>query len=109
MSDCIFCKIAKHEMPKDFTYESKEVMAFPDIHPLRPIHLLVVPKKHIGDFIDMQDNQVCQEMRKVIQKLVRENKLTDRGYRLVINGGGAQIIDHLHIHILGPIGQKEAM
>ena len=109
MNKCIFCKIAKHEMPKEFTYESENVMAFPDIYPLRPIHLLVLPKKHIEDFVDFEDQKVWEEMQTVIKKLIKENKLDKNGYRLGVNGGGAQIIDHLHIHILGPVKRTEKM
>ena len=108
-NSCIFCKIAAHEIPKEFTYESENVMAFPDISPLRPVHLLVMPKKHVKDFIDFDDNTVWQEMQTVIKKLVRDNKLDQNGYRLGVNGGGAQLIDHLHVHILGPVTRKDSM
>lgn len=109
MPNCIFCKIAKHEVPKDFTYESEEVMAFPDIHPLRPVHLLVMPKKHFPDFMDFTADSVLKEMREVIQKLVKKNGLEKKGYRIGINGGGAQLIDHLHVHILGPVKRTDVM
>lgn len=109
MENCIFCKIANHEIPKEFTYESEKVMAFPDIHPLRPVHLLVMPKKHVRDFLDFNDVQVFEEIQRVIKKLIRENKLDKNGYRLGVNGGGAQLIDHLHIHILGPVKRTESM
>lgn len=109
MENCIFCKIAKHEIPKDFTYESDNVMAFPDIHPLRPVHLLVMPKKHFADFLDFEDIKIWQEMERVIKKLIKANKLEKKGYRLGVNGGGAQLIDHLHVHILGPVKRLESM
>ena len=109
MSDCIFCKIAKHEIPKDFTYESKNVMAFPDIYPLRPVHLLVMPKKHIADFVDFGDDTTWKEMRDVIKKLISDSGLNRKGYRLGLNGGGAQLIDHVHMHILGPVKKTEKM
>lgn len=109
MKDCIFCKIAKHEIPKDFTYESKNVMAFPDIYPLRPVHLLVMPKEHIADFIDFEGDTIWKEMRDVIKKLIADNGLDRKGYRLGLNGGGAQLIDHVHMHILGPVKRTEKM
>ena len=109
MSECIFCKIGNHEMPKDFTYESEHVMAFPDIHPLRPVHLLVMPKKHIKDFLDFEEPAIWKEMQDVIKKLIKDNNLGVKGYRLGINGGGAQLIDHLHVHILGPVKRMESM
>lgn len=109
MSDCIFCKIAKHEVTKEFAYEDEDVMAFADIHPIKPVHLLIMPKKHIGDFMDLRNNSLLEKVRQVAQKLVKDNKLEDSGYRLVVNGGGAQIIYHLHVHLVGPIGKAVKM
>lgn len=96
-------------MPKEFTYESDKIMAFPDIHPLRPVHLLVMPKKHIKDFLDFEDTGTWKELQDVIKKLIKDNNLDTRGYRLGVNGGGAQLIDHLHVHILGPVKRTESM
>ncbi len=109
MKDCIFCKIANKEIPKEFTYEDEEVMVFPDIHPVKPIHLLVMPKKHVPDFLDLDDNALLGKIKKVIQNMVRQQGLANKGYRLVVHGGGAQVIDHLHIHLLGPIGKMAKM
>ncbi|MBI1982368.1 MAG: HIT domain-containing protein [Candidatus Levybacteria bacterium] len=109
MSDCIFCKIANREVPKEFTYEDSDVMVFPDINPVKPIHLLIMPKKHIRDFSELADNSLLDKLRIVIQRMIKEQKLENRGYRLVVNGGGAQIIDHLHIHLLGPLGKAASM
>lgn len=104
MDECIFCKISKHEVPKEFTYEDDEVMVFPDINPIKPIHLLVVSKKHIPDFSQIKDLE--RKMFETVRNVIKEKGLSEGGYRLVINGGGAQVIDHLHIHVLGPMGQK---
>lgn len=109
MNSCIFCKIAKHELPKEFTYESDDVMAFPDIHPLRPVHLLIMPKKHIPDFVDFIGGDVLHELVYVAQKLIKEQGLETKGYRIGINGGGAQLIDHLHMHIIGPVKRTDTM
>ncbi|EKD65009.1 MAG: hypothetical protein ACD_50C00217G0001 [uncultured bacterium] len=106
MNDCIFCKIANKEIAKEFSYEDDDVMVFPDIHPVAPIHLLIVPKKHIADFLALEDAGLWGKMREIIQKMIREQQIEDKGYRLVVNGGGAQIIDHLHIHLMGKIGSK---
>jgi histidine triad (HIT) family protein len=106
MENCIFCKIANKEIAKDFTYEDEDIMVFPDIHPVAPIHLLIVPKRHIRDFGDLRDDTLLGKLREVIQNMIKEQKIQDKGYRLVVNGGGAQIIDHLHIHLMGKIGQK---
>ncbi len=109
MKDCIFCKIARHEIPKDFAYEDTEVMAFADIDPIKEIHILIVPKKHIKDFIDIKDEGLMTKLKNVGQKIIKEQKLEAKGYRIVVNGGGAQIIDHLHLHIIGPLGKAVKM
>jgi len=103
---CVFCKIRDRIIPKEFTYEDKDVMVFPDINPVAPVHLLIVPKEHIVDFLDLKDSALWDKLRIVIQNMIREQKIQDKGYRLVVNGGGAQIIDHLHIHLMGRIGRK---
>jgi len=107
--DCIFCKIAKHEIPKEFSYEDKFVMAFPDINPIAKVHILVMPKKHTNDFLMINDEGLMDKLVGVVQKLITDNKLEDKGYRVVINGGGAQIIDHVHFHLIGPLGKKVSM
>ncbi len=109
MEDCIFCKIRDRIIPKEFTYEDNSVMVFPDIYPIRPVHLLIVPKKHIKDFLDLDDKNLLEKLRKVSQKMIRKFELENKGYRLGMNGGGAQIIDHLHIHLLGPLGKAVSM
>ena len=103
---CIFCKIAKKEIAKEFTHEDDDVMVFPDIHPVAPLHLLIVPKKHISEFLELDDAVLFNKMRAVIHKLIKEYKIEKKGYRLIINGGGAQLIDHLHIHLMGRIGKQ---
>lgn len=116
MKDCIFCKIAEHEIPKDFTYEDDEIMAFRDINPIKEIHILVMPKRHLEDFLNIEDEALpagrqglMDKLKIVAQKIIKEQKLENRGYRIVINGGGAQIIDHLHLHIIGPLGKSVKM
>lgn len=105
--DCVFCKIRDRVIPKEFTYEDEDVMVFPDIHPLKPVHLLVVPKKHIEDFLDFNDQELIPKVKKVINKMVKEQGLDSKGYRVSINGGGAQIVRHTHFHVLGPISQTD--
>lgn len=105
MKDCIFCKIATKEIPKEFTYEDEDIMVFPDIHPIKPVHLLIVPKKHIVDFKDVSDVALYSKVGSVIQTMILEQKLGDKGYKIIVNGGGAQIVDHLHFHLVGPVGK----
>ena len=106
---CVFCKIRDRIIPKEFTYEDKDIMVFPDINPIAPVHLLIMPKEHIEDFLMIKDKGLMIKLTKIIQKMTKEQKLQNKGYRLVVNGGGAQIIDHLHIHLIGKIGQKVKM
>lgn len=104
--DCIFCKIANHEMPKEFVFEDEDVMVFPDINPIMETHLLVVPKKHLKDFLELEDDSLTNKLRSVLQRVAKEKGLEASGYRIIANGGGAQIIDHLHFHLIGPMGHK---
>lgn len=104
MEDCLFCKFADHSVAKVFNYEDDDVMVFADIHPIKPTHLLIVPKKHINSFSHLDDDIILGKVRKVIQNMVKENGLEGKGYRIVVNGGGAQAIDHLHFHLTGPWG-----
>lgn len=106
MDNCLFCKFANKTLEKEFTYEDKDIMVFPDIHPIKPIHLLVVLKKHVGDFLDLEIEDL-EKISKIIKKIVKDKKLEDKGYRLGINGGGAQIIEHLHVHLMSPFGKQE--
>ncbi len=119
MNDCIFCKIRDRIIPKEFTYEDEDIMVFPDIHPLKPIHLLIMPKKHIEDLLMMNDPHFAKASRgrevlmmkltKVIGEMIKKFGLENKGYRVVANGGGAQIINHLHFHLLGPLGKSVSM
>ena len=102
MKNCLFCKIINKEVPSDIIYEDEKVIAFKDIHPKAPIHLLIVPKKHIPsvDHLEMEDKTLMGELILTAQKIAREKKL--KGYRLQINVGrpAGQLIDHLHLHLL---------
>ena len=109
MKNCIFCKIRDRVIPKEFAYEDEEVMVFPDINPIKPIHMLVIPKKHIEDFLDVDDHILWGKLKKIAQKMVKKFKLENKGYRVGVNGGGAQIIRHLHIHLIGPLGKDASM
>jgi histidine triad (HIT) family protein len=105
MNTCVFCKIRDGVIEKKFDYEDKDVMVFPDINPAKPVHILIVPKKHIEDFIDLQDSKLIIKIKKTIDYVVKKN-LKHKGYRVLVNGGGAQIINHLHFHIIGPIDKN---
>src|SRR2546430_12100662 len=109
MGDCIFCKIATKEITKDFLYEDEDVMVFPDIHPVRPIHLLIIPKKHITDLLAVESPVLFEKLFIVVKKMILEHELTQKGYRVTINGGGAQIVQHLHIHLVGPMSKIDKL
>lgn len=109
MDNCVFCKIARKEIPKEFTYEDEDIMVFPDISPSKPIHLLILPKKHFEDFSDISDPVLIQKLWKTAQLMIGQMGLYKKGVRILINAQGAQIVPHLHIHLLGPLGKAVAM
>lgn len=102
MKDCIFCKIVSGKIKKQFIYQDEFVAVFPDIHPQKPIHLLIIPKKHVKEFYEVEEKELFMHIGSAIQKMIDQNKLQNKGYRIEINGGGAQDVDHLHFHLLGP-------
>lgn len=110
MGDCIFCKIAVGEIPAKKCFEDDLVIAFHDIHPLRPTHVLVIPKRHIVSLtnVGLEDEPVLGRMLSIAQKIAVEHG-SDDGFRCIINTGrvGGQEVPHLHLHILGgsePVG-----
>lgn len=109
MENCIFCKIARQEIPATFIYQDDEVMVFKDIHPVKPFHVLIVPKMHIEDTGAVEEVALFGKLFGVAQKIIEQEKLNGNGYRISINGGGAQFIDHLHIHLMAPVTKTAQM
>ena len=112
MSDCIFCKIANGEIPSTKLYEDDDMIIIKDLNPQAPVHLLLIPKEHYANIIEMSDAQ-AQTLAKCIKKL---STLTDQlglqnGFRLVSNKGadGCQSVGHLHIHRLGGCKLSDTM
>jgi histidine triad (HIT) family protein len=105
MEDCIFCRIAKGEVKSKVIYQDEQAIAFPDINPKAPVHILVVPRKHIVCVSDLAENEepLMGHLVNIANRLARENGISTSGYRLVINCGpeGGQIVPHLHVHLLG--------
>ncbi len=103
--DCIFCKIAAGEIPSTKVYEDDKVLAFKDINPLAPIHILVIPKTHIesASEITADNSAVVAHIFEVIAKIAKEQGIDKDGFRVVSNCGenGCQSVKHLHFHILG--------
>lgn len=103
--DCIFCKIAKGEIPAEIIYQDELMVAFRDIRPQAPTHLLVIPKEHIATINDLtsKHQELVGKMILCGQKLAREANLDQSGYRLVFNcnENGGQEVYHIHLHLLG--------
>jgi histidine triad (HIT) family protein len=103
--DCIFCKIANGEIKSDIVYQDETVVAFPDINPKAPVHLLIIPRKHIECVADLttDEEKLMGQLVSVANKLAQQQGISKSGYRLVINCGphGGQIVPHIHIHLLG--------
>ena len=106
--DCLFCKIITKEIKSNIVYESDDLIVFPDIHPAADLHLLIVPKENIGGIreIGKENGDLLTKVYQVAFKLVEENNLTDGPYRVLVNGGKAQHIPHLHFHLLGGVWKK---
>jgi histidine triad (HIT) family protein len=104
-NDCVFCKIIAGEIPSQLLYQDEEIVAFPDIHPLTPIHILIVPKKHIPSLLEVEPDEapLIGRMALLAKRLAGEKGIAERGFRLVINSGleGGQVVPHLHLHLLG--------
>ncbi len=103
MQDCIFCKIVRRELPAKIVHESDNVLAFLDIHPLADIHILIIPKKHIGEISELtaEHGSLLTEIYQIVNILVDENNLKNNAYRVLVSGGKAQDVPHLHFHLLG--------
>ena len=103
--NCIFCKIIAKEIPGELLYQDNLVTAFRDIQPAAPIHILIVPNKHIPSINEVapEDEALIGHLHLVAQKLALEEGIAERGYRLVINTGdeGGQVVYHLHMHLMG--------
>ncbi|MBU5675666.1 histidine triad nucleotide-binding protein [Alkaliphilus sp. MSJ-5] len=106
MSNCIFCRIIEGEIPSTLVYENEHVIAFEDINPEAPTHLLIVPKKHIPTTMDVMEEDgkiIMPEIFAAIGHLARQFDLEQEGFRIVNNCGsnGGQTVNHLHFHLLG--------
>ena len=104
MSDCLFCRIVRGEIPSQKVYEDEDILAFKDIRPLAPVHFLVIPKRHIESLATSteDDAALLGRLLAVVPKIAREQGATD-GFRTIINTGrvGGQEVYHLHIHVIG--------
>lgn len=103
MSDCLFCKMVAGDIQPDVVYEDKDVLAFRDINPRAPTHILVIPKRHIATLNDLDDSELAGKLLQTVSRLARQLELSEDGYRVVVNcnENGGQEVFHLHLHLLG--------
>jgi histidine triad (HIT) family protein len=103
MDDCIFCKIAKGTIPAKRLAEDAEMVAFPDIDPQAPVHVLVVPKQHVPSLHEVKDWGLVGRMHAMALRVARDLGIADSGFRVLINTGadGVQTVAHVHLHLLG--------
>ena len=104
MEDCIFCKIINGDIPSEKVYEDESVLAFKNIHPAAPIHVLVIPKKHIKSLLEVtnEDSEVISHIYEVINKIAKDMNIEEDGFRVIVNCGkdAGQEVMHLHFHLL---------
>ncbi|MDH7481363.1 MAG: histidine triad nucleotide-binding protein [Armatimonadota bacterium] len=105
MEGCIFCKIVQREIPAQVVYEDEAILAFKDVNPVAPVHVLIIPKEHIAGVLSLnqEHSEIIKGIWLVIPKLAQELGIADRGFRVVVNSGPAagQSVPHLHFHLLG--------
>ena len=112
MEDCIFCKIIRKEIPSEIVYEDEKVIAFKDVNPAAPIHILVVPKKHIETLLDVkdEDSELISYIYQIINKIAKDEGFAENGFRVIVNCGkdSGQEVMHIHFHVLGgkKLGEK---
>lgn len=105
MADCIFCQIANHEIPATIVHEDEQIIAFEDIDPQAPVHVLLVPKKHIHTLVELKEHEseILQQLLMTAKTIAKMKNLEHRGFRIVVNCNpdGGQTVYHLHVHLLG--------
>ena len=102
---CIFCQIVEGKIPSENLYQDEDVLAFRDINPQAPVHILIIPRKHIDSMADIkpEDEALITKMMKIANELAVKEGISENGYRLVTNcrEQGGQLVGHLHLHLLG--------
>ena len=105
MSDCLFCKIVKGDIPADIVYQDDNIIAFRDLNPQAPVHFLVIPKKHISTINDIQveDAELIGNLYITAKAVAKQEAMDESGYRCVMNcnDDGGQTVRHIHLHVLG--------
>lgn len=102
---CIFCKIINKEIPSEIVFESDDILAFKDIHPIAPVHILIIPKKHIASVNDLkiEDIELVGKMIFQAKEIAKNFDISEKGYKLLIRTGewGGQEVPHVHLHLIG--------
>jgi histidine triad (HIT) family protein len=103
VTDCLFCKMVAKEIEPDVVYEDEQVLAFRDIHPKAPTHILIIPKQHVATLNDLQGEQLAGHLLQTVAQIAKSEGIAETGYRTVINcnNAGGQEVYHLHLHLLG--------
>jgi histidine triad (HIT) family protein len=108
--NCLFCKIIDKEIPAKIVYEDEHVLAFEDVSPQAPVHILIVPKKHISTLLDVkeEDNELIGRMFQAANVLAKEKRIDEKGFRTVMNcnADAGQTVFHIHLHLLGGRGMN---
>lgn len=101
--DCIFCKIINKEISSSIIFEDDKVLAFNDISPQAPVHIIVIPKKHVASVAELDDMEVVKDFFSMMKVIAEEKGIDKTGYRIVVNHGkdAGQAVPHLHFHLLG--------
>jgi len=103
--DCIFCKISEKKLPARIVYEDEDVVAFEDINPQAPVHVLVIPRRHVSTSLELEeeDNALVGRLFQAANRIARQKGIAERGFRIVMNcnAEAGQTVFHLHIHLLG--------
>jgi histidine triad (HIT) family protein len=104
---CLFCKIINKEIPADIIYENSDVLAFKDIKPLAPVHILIIPKKHIKTINELKDKdkELAGNMILTAKDIAKKSGIAEDGYKLLfrVRKNGGQVVEHIHLHLIGGV------
>jgi histidine triad (HIT) family protein len=102
---CIFCKIINKEIPAEIVYEDNDILAFKDVHPIAPVHILIIPKRHIESINDLkkEDSALAGHLIITAEKIAKDFDISEKGYKLLFRVGkwGGQEVPHIHLHLIG--------
>jgi histidine triad (HIT) family protein len=103
MTECLFCKMANGDIKPDVVFEDENVLAFRDINPQAPVHIVLIPKRHVATLNNLDDNELAGQLLRTAAIVAKQEGLAEQGYRTVVNcnQNGGQTVYHLHLHVLG--------